>query len=133
MPTIAFSQPSSNICCPRDAVSRTANVGTVGKNGLTVPTCAACSCCVSTHRLCSSGLCCAVLSVCWAWSDCAVLWIQETSCSRGESGAGIIEIIYIYNYFLKSDENISEFFFFNYINQTNGVGRWEMRNKRIVI
>ena len=29
MPTVAF-----NICCPRDAVSRTAHVGTVGKNGL---------------------------------------------------------------------------------------------------
>ena len=29
MPTVAF-----NICCPRDAVSRTANVGTVGINGL---------------------------------------------------------------------------------------------------
>ena len=29
IPTVAF-----NICCPRDCVSRTANVGTVGKNGL---------------------------------------------------------------------------------------------------
>ena len=28
MPNGAF-----NICCPRDAVSRTANVGTVGTNG----------------------------------------------------------------------------------------------------
>ena len=34
MPTVAFSQLSSNTCCPRDAVSRTAHVGTVGKNGL---------------------------------------------------------------------------------------------------
>ena len=32
MPTVAF-----NICCPRDCVSRTANVGTVGINGL-IPT-----------------------------------------------------------------------------------------------
>ena len=30
MPTVVF-----NICCPRDAVSRPAHVGTVGKNGLT--------------------------------------------------------------------------------------------------
>ena len=29
IPTVAF-----NICCPRDCVSRTANVGTVGTNGL---------------------------------------------------------------------------------------------------
>ena len=28
LPTVAFSQLSSNICCPRDCVSRTANVGT---------------------------------------------------------------------------------------------------------
>ena len=34
LPTVAFSQPSSNICCPRDCVSRIANVGTVGKNRL---------------------------------------------------------------------------------------------------
>ena len=33
-PTVAFSQPSSNMCCPRDCVSRTAHVGTLGKNGL---------------------------------------------------------------------------------------------------
>ena len=35
VPTVAFSQPSSNICCSRDCVSRTAHVGTVEKNGLT--------------------------------------------------------------------------------------------------
>ena len=40
VPTVAFSQLSSNICCPRDCVSRTAHVGTccenatVGTNGL---------------------------------------------------------------------------------------------------
>ena len=34
LPTVAFSQLSSNMRCPRDAVSRTANVGTVGKNWL---------------------------------------------------------------------------------------------------
>ena len=32
MPTVAF-----NICCPRDCVSQTAHVGTVGKNGLIDP------------------------------------------------------------------------------------------------
>ena len=31
MPNGAF-----NVCCPRDAVSRTANVGTVGTNGLRI-------------------------------------------------------------------------------------------------
>ena len=36
LPTVAFSQLSSNMCCPRDCVSRTANVGTVGKNGLSI-------------------------------------------------------------------------------------------------
>jgi len=54
VPTVAFSQLSSNICCPRDcvsqhnggtsgapimprdAVSRTAHVGTVGTNGLMI-------------------------------------------------------------------------------------------------
>ena len=34
VPTVAISQLSSNICCPRDLVSRTANVETVGTNGL---------------------------------------------------------------------------------------------------
>ena len=37
VPTVAFSQLSSNMCCPRVCVSRTANVGWVSKNGLTGP------------------------------------------------------------------------------------------------